>query len=108
MGTGNIALCTGDWGQARTDFERAVAISHAIGPSRASKDALVGLAQLCLLEDEWDEAEHYVQASKAVAETNGALTALRLEECLLAQRELLAGQPDAARTRLAALLAVPG
>ena len=63
----------------------------------------LGLGWLNLVEGHSDEAERYLAEAKAIAERSREDQVLRLIEALLAERDLLIGQPAAARARLAPL-----
>jgi transcriptional regulator with XRE-family HTH domain/tetratricopeptide (TPR) repeat protein len=90
-----LAFHAGDWAQARADGERAVAISRQIGPSWANEHSFAWLAHLCLAEGKWDEAARYLEEGGGASHYTGP----RLEWGL-AELDLRAGRPDAARARL--------
>jgi tetratricopeptide (TPR) repeat protein/transcriptional regulator with XRE-family HTH domain len=92
---GLLAFHTGAWAQARADGEQAVAMSRQIGPSWATDHSFAWLAHLCLAEGKWDEASRYLEESRGASDSMG----LRLEWGL-AELDLRAGRPDAARARL--------
>ncbi len=101
---GLIDFFTGEWGQARRHMERAMILSRQIGPSWTSPYPLLDLGRLCLAEGAWDEAARHLDEGIAMAGRSGDLQALRSGQSVLAERDLLAGRPEAARARLAALL----
>jgi tetratricopeptide (TPR) repeat protein len=69
---------------------------------------LLDLGRLCLAEGAWEEAAQYLEDFRLAAEQSGDLQALRDVQNALATRDLLAGQPAAARARLLPLLDRPG
>jgi tetratricopeptide (TPR) repeat protein len=98
---GLLAFLLGDWTRARADFERAAGLvpwgAVAIYPHGS-----LGLLSLC----EGDEGAASAQFTEAlaVAERHHDLWALRWLQGALAERDLLAGQPELAHVRLASLL----
>jgi tetratricopeptide (TPR) repeat protein len=104
-GTG--AYYAGDWGWARLNGERALAVSRQMDRSWVSTFALAMLGRLCLAQGNWQEASQFLEEDVATAERCGCLPWLWEAHCLLAQRDLLMGHPDAARARLAPLLDHP-
>jgi class 3 adenylate cyclase/tetratricopeptide (TPR) repeat protein len=90
----------GKWRQARADLERALAMSREIGVPYAIANALSWLGVLSLFEGQPEAA----QASFAGAETVAGEDVLSLDVMpwALAERDLLTGDPAAARQRLVA------
>ncbi len=105
---GCIALFCGDWPQARTDFERAVAINRHIGVSWGFTAPLASLGLLCALEGRSEEASRYLDECWAVAATSDDLALLHMAQWMLAERDLISGNSQAAYARLVPLLERPG
>src|SRR5262249_15446347 len=101
---------SGDWSRAREDIERAVAMIHpgGAGASWFSPYPLHELGRLCLAEGEWAAAASYLEEVRAIAERGKDLQGLRWASTLLAELDVLAGRPDAARARLLPLRDRPG
>ena len=105
---GQLAFYSGDWGQARDDVERAVAMGRQVEASWILMFMLLILGEIRLAEGAWDEAALHLEEGVAFAERSGDLRMRRWINGLLAERELLAERPDAARARLDPLLDRPG
>jgi len=105
---GQLAFYRGDWGQARDDVERAVAMGRQAEASWILMFMLLILGEIRLAEGAWDEATRHLEEGVAFAERSGDLRMRRWINGLLAERELLAGRPDAAHARLVPLLDRPG
>jgi tetratricopeptide (TPR) repeat protein len=101
------AFNLGDWEQARAQYERAIAITEGVAQFWLSGLPQAGLGEVCLAEGRWDLATHHLQEAIAFGARHHDLDFLRLAHGALAVRELLAGQPDAALTRLRPLLDRP-
>jgi tetratricopeptide (TPR) repeat protein len=107
--SGELAYYMGDWSQARVDLERAVAMTHPLGSPWGTWFALFPLGQLCLAEGDWEAVSRYVEEARTIAEHMcDSLGRRREAQRLLAERDLLQGQPAAARSRLVPLLGGPG
>jgi tetratricopeptide (TPR) repeat protein len=104
----NSHLFAGEWVQARTHLERALARGRAIGAPRVVASPLAGLGRLCLAEGAWDEASRYLEVVRSAGEGGASIWQRLAADALLAERELLEGQAEAACARLAALLAGAG
>src|SRR5258708_2187623 len=98
-----LAYYLGDWRRARDIRERARAVFQQLDMALLSSYPPLGLGWLDLVEGRVDEAERNLVEARAIAERSGGLQVLRLIEALLAERDLLNGQPAAARARLAPL-----
>jgi tetratricopeptide (TPR) repeat protein len=98
----------GEWDQARTEIEQAVAMSHQMGLSWATPYVLLNWGQLLLAEGQWEEASHHLEQACAHASRSRDLQALRQAAGLLAELEILAGRPAAALAHLVPLLDRPG
>jgi len=101
------AFITGNWRQARRDFEQVVTLNREVGAVWSSAYPLLDLGRLCHAEGEDTEAVRYLEESIALAERSHDLQALRQAHDVLAQRDLLAGHAARARDRLARLLDRP-
>jgi predicted ATPase len=109
MRRGWIAFLSGEWGVARRDFEQAITMGREVGPFWGSVFGPLGLAALCLAEGAQAEAEQHLEECERLLHAGLAANAgLRIVgqrvSCVLAERDLLAGQPGQARARLAAVL----
>jgi tetratricopeptide (TPR) repeat protein len=102
---GMSAFYTGDWQQARLDIEQAVTLTRPHGTPLGAY-LLLHLGLLCLVEGMWDDAVEYLEEGNRVAGAD--LEARRLAQGMLAERDLLAGEPGAARDRILPLLDQPG
>jgi tetratricopeptide (TPR) repeat protein len=101
----DVHVLAGTWTQARTLYERAVALFHSLGrAARHSSLPLVGLGILSLLEGNWEAAFRYLEEGAAMATRTRHLGALRAAQQALAERDLLDGRPRDALARLQALL----
>jgi tetratricopeptide (TPR) repeat protein/transcriptional regulator with XRE-family HTH domain len=101
---GWASFLSGAWGMARRDLEEAAAMSRAIGPFWASAFFLFGLASLCLAEGADAEALHHLEECERLLQADEGAHARLAVARVLAVRDLLAGHPELARTRLAPLL----
>ncbi len=107
-GRGLNAFALGEWKRARPDFERAATLVGSTGQFWYAPYPPHGLGLLCLAEGRQEEAAHYLKEALTLAERNHDLQALCWVQGSLAEWDLLAGRPEAARGRLAPLLDVPG
>jgi tetratricopeptide (TPR) repeat protein/transcriptional regulator with XRE-family HTH domain len=103
---GTIAIFTGHWDEARMDCERALAVSQQLGTSWVAPYAPLALGHLCMAEGQWEAASRYLEEAAKIR--SRYLHARRRAQWLLAGRDLLDGQPAAARARLIPLLDRPG
>jgi ATP/maltotriose-dependent transcriptional regulator MalT len=101
---GWIAFLTGTWEAARKDLEEAAAMGRAIGPFWAGAYLPLGLASLCLAEGDDAAASHHLEECGRLLQSQEAAFARRLVACVFAVRDLMAGHPELARTRLSHLL----
>ena len=101
---GMLEIYTGEWQQARVDFERAAATMRQIGMAWTSAYPLLGLGQLCLAEGHWEDSARYLQEAIMLAERSNDLQALQYALAALVERDLLEGRPEVARARLDRLL----
>jgi tetratricopeptide (TPR) repeat protein len=106
---GWIAFASGAWAAARRDFERGVVIGREMGRFWASVFAPLGLGALSLAEGLDAEATRHLEQCEGQLHA-GEQASLGLKVVgqrvvvVLAERDLLAGRPEMARTRLAPLL----
>jgi tetratricopeptide (TPR) repeat protein len=101
---GDLALLTGDWTAARQQYERSADRARTRVP-RFYCHALLHLAELSLLEGRTDEGLDEVRRGSAAAEECSEVAAIRKAQRLLAEQDLLAGDPAATLDRLRPLLA---
>jgi tetratricopeptide (TPR) repeat protein len=101
---GMTAFYVGDWGQARAHFEAAMALDRQFGSSWVSPCCRHDLGRLALAEGAWDEATQYLEEGLAIAERTGDLFMVQELQRALAERDLVLGQAERARTRLLPLL----
>jgi tetratricopeptide (TPR) repeat protein/transcriptional regulator with XRE-family HTH domain len=101
---GYIAIHTGDWSQARRHIERGRAMREAFGPWAQRSDMLCVLGLLCLVEGAWDDAARHLEEAAALAARFSIPGHYVWAQRLLAELELCAGRPAAARARLLPLL----
>jgi tetratricopeptide (TPR) repeat protein len=104
---GYIALHSGEWDRARAYYGQAQALHHQIDLSPSSCEAgalLVALGHLRQLEGAADEASCYLDQGRAIYSSQGKRSGLRWTQGLLAEGDILAGRPAAARARLLPLL----
>jgi tetratricopeptide (TPR) repeat protein/transcriptional regulator with XRE-family HTH domain len=107
MQVGWIAVLCGDWDRARGYYAQAQAIHRRICLDPRSCEVgglMVALGQLRQREGAWEEAFHYLEEGRIIFTPQGKRSGLRWAQSLLAERDILAGQPEAARTRLLPLL----
>jgi tetratricopeptide (TPR) repeat protein/transcriptional regulator with XRE-family HTH domain len=102
------AFALGEWQQARPDFERAATLVGSIGQFWHATYPPHGLGLLCLAEGRQEEAAHYLTEALRLAQRNHDMQALCWVKAALAEWDLLAGRPEAARVRLAPLRDAPG
>lgn len=105
---GTIAFLAGDWRAARAALERAVELQREFGASRLAAYPLAELGRLCLAEGDGEAAARYLEQCLAIAQPGGDLQVLRIAHAALAERDVRAGDPAAARARLLPLLDRPG
>ena len=101
---GMLEVYTGEWKQARADFERAAAMMRQIAMAWTSAYPLLGLGQLCLAEGHLEASARYLQEAITLAERSNDLQALQYALAALVERDLLEGRPEVARARLDRLL----
>jgi tetratricopeptide (TPR) repeat protein len=105
---GELTARSGDWGQAHAALERATLIARRHGMAHSLVDCLIRLGWLCLYEGRWPEADCYLDESVALADQLGERFPLQRAQHCMAERDLLAGQPERACARIVPLLdAIP-
>jgi len=98
----------GEWGPARAHAERAAAMMRQIDRPTLF-DIVYQLGMLDLAEGREQDAEQHLGQGLALAESwDNDATGQRWGQRLLAERDLVAGNPGAAHARLAPLLDRPG
>jgi tetratricopeptide (TPR) repeat protein/transcriptional regulator with XRE-family HTH domain len=107
-GCGLNAFALGEWKRARPNFERAATLVGSTGQFWYATYPPHGLGLLCLAEGREEEAAHYLTQALTLARRNHDMQALCWVQGALAEWDLLAGRPEAARERLAPLLDEPG
>jgi tetratricopeptide (TPR) repeat protein len=105
---GVLALHTGDWSQADTDFSQAAAAFRQMGAVRGILSALIDLGHLCLVRGDWEEAVQHLEEAEALAQRSRDFGGRRDVACLLAERDLREGRATRACARLTPLLDRPG
>ncbi len=104
---GALAFYAGEWDRARGYYARAVTIHRQIALSASSCDAgglLLRLGKLSLCEGTWDEAYRYLEQARIIFLPQGKRSGLREAQSMLAEFDILTGQPATARARLVPLL----
>ena len=97
----------GQWEAARARWEHAVRLVHEQSSLWGGAYSLLGLAQLDLAEGRGSEAEQLFAEGMAVATRRENWEALRSAQIALAERDLLAGNRQAAYQRLEPFLDHP-
>jgi tetratricopeptide (TPR) repeat protein len=90
----------GDWKQAHTHWERAEALMRHVPVSWRKTYPLLALGTVDLVEGQWEPAQRRLQEALTIAQGCGDIQAQRIIQWFLAERDLLQGQPEAARARL--------
>lgn len=105
---GMSSFYTGDWLAARRDYEEAVTAGHTVGAFWGSVYPLLDLGRLCLAEGLWEEAAPYLAECERIVRSGTDPGARAEVENVLAERDLLAGDAEAARARLTPLVGSEG
>jgi len=105
---GWIAVLSGDWPSAHADLDQAAAVSSQTDRSWYSAYLPIFQARLSLAEGAWDAAAAQARDALTLSEGSGDLQARRWAATTMAELDLLAGRPEAARDRLMPLLDRPG
>ena len=91
------AFALGEWQLARSDFERGATLVGSTGQFWYATYPPHGLGLLCLAEGRQEEAAYYLMQALTLAQRHHDLQALCWVKPALAEGELLAGRPEAAR-----------
>jgi tetratricopeptide (TPR) repeat protein len=102
---GTCAFYAGEWGKARSYYERAVTFVRRFGQARVSLYPLLDLGRLDAAEGRRREAVQHFDEALALAEQTDDLQALCSVQSVLAEFDLLEDAPARARARLEPLLA---
>ncbi len=105
---GMTSFVLGSWDDALADYQSAEARMREVGPAWVSAYTLIGLGQLNLARGESESGSLLLSQAVDLSEHSGDLQALRWAQTSLAEYDLLAGRPQAARQRLEPLLDRPG
>jgi tetratricopeptide (TPR) repeat protein len=107
---GAVAFFTGDWPRAHSWCEKVLALADEVGLSEGWQyaGALQDFGRLRLAEGAWEEATRYLEASLAAYQERANRSLQLKVQCLLAERDVLTGDPAAACARLLPLLDPPG
>lgn len=94
-----VEFARGEWRAAREYGERAVTVELGTS-SWAAGDAHLVIAELTLAEGKWEEASAHMEEAHVIFERTRDRSARPMVQRLLAQRDLVNGQPASARARL--------
>ena len=97
---GEFFFETGDWKQARKEFEQALTLIRPVGMSRYAGFPFLGLGLLCQAEGRQEAANDYLEEAVKLALATQSYQIQEGAQAALAERELLDGRIDSARTRL--------
>jgi transcriptional regulator with XRE-family HTH domain/tetratricopeptide (TPR) repeat protein len=95
-----LAYYLGDWQQAKEIGAGSMRAFQGLSASYLSAYPLLGFGWLSMVEGDYDTADVLLAQAADLAEHSGGLQVLRFLKALLSERDLLAGQPAAARARL--------
>jgi transcriptional regulator with XRE-family HTH domain/tetratricopeptide (TPR) repeat protein len=98
-----IAFCTGEWSQAQTDYVWVRDTARQMEMPLRMVRAQVGLGRLFVARGEWEAASQELDEAIVIASQIDNVHELRSASLLLAERDLLAGQPATTLARLVAL-----
>ena len=99
---------TGEWNRSQAHAERAVAAALELDSLRALVQPLFTLGELSLYTGAWEDAAGYLRECVTIASHLHLDDHQREVQALLAERDLLEGDPNAALNRLQPLLESPG
>ena len=105
---GGILTVQGEWHRARDVLDRALALVGVGGRSANSASPLLCLGQLYLWEGDRDQAARYLREALEISEEAHDRQLQEHAQALLAERDLLQGQPDEGVARLAPMVAREG
>jgi tetratricopeptide (TPR) repeat protein/transcriptional regulator with XRE-family HTH domain len=102
------AFLLGEWSLAREAFERSSALFRQAGAPWGTGYPLANLGTYLMVTGQWEAATPYFAEAQAQAERNQSRQLARWIQSMLAERELVLGQPQAALRRLEPLVAAGG
>jgi tetratricopeptide (TPR) repeat protein len=102
------AYVLGSWDAALADYESAEARMREVGVAWVSAYTLIGLGQLHLARGDAASGSRLLEGAVELSNHSGDLQALRWAQTALAEWDILADRPGAARHRLEPLLDRPG
>ena len=103
-----FTFLVGDWARSRQYAERAVTSALDLDSLRAFVQPLYTLGEISLYTGAWEDADGYLRECVTIAEHLQLTDHLREVQALLAEKQLLEGEPGAALERLRPLLDTPG
>ena len=95
-----LTFYVGEWDRARAIAQNSRDIFQMLGPAHLSAYPPLGLGWLCIIEGDQDKGEEFLAEAEKIALQSGPVQVLRFITALRAERELLAGQADAANKLL--------
>jgi tetratricopeptide (TPR) repeat protein len=95
---GVVAFYRGAWKRARADYTEGLGLLRELPPSWQTVPGLVWMGQLEVAEGHWEAATRWLD--EAMATGDGTHMALPTAHQALAERDLIAGRSEAARSRL--------
>jgi tetratricopeptide (TPR) repeat protein/DNA-binding XRE family transcriptional regulator len=101
LNRGRCAFLTGNWKEARLDYERATHLKGQAHQHYGAHYDLLSLGELCLAEGQWEIASEQLTEGIRLAERSNDFVGLWFGAHCLAEWELLEGHPETARARLA-------
>jgi tetratricopeptide (TPR) repeat protein len=104
---GLVAYWSGAWDQATSEFERSLAIYREVGSNQHAMIPTFGLGMVLMGRGDWEAGSRDLEEHIAMARQTGDLRWLHAAEALLAERDILDGHAEAARTRLQEALDIP-
>jgi tetratricopeptide (TPR) repeat protein/transcriptional regulator with XRE-family HTH domain len=106
--SGTIAHMRGAWEEARQHLTRCMQIQEKTQPSWITPYPMFLRGEIELAMGNDEAAMPLLHESIALSQRSGDLSPQRFAQAALAEHDLLAGRPDAARARLEPLLDRPG
>jgi tetratricopeptide (TPR) repeat protein/transcriptional regulator with XRE-family HTH domain len=102
-----MAFILGDWSQSRLYAERSLTVALSLDNLATYFQPLYTLGELSLYEGEWEHAAGYLHECDTIARHMKVAEMLREAQGMLAEMDLLRGDPQAALARLQPLLDGP-
>jgi tetratricopeptide (TPR) repeat protein len=99
-----MAFLLGDWSRSRRYAERSLTVALSLDNLATYFQPLYTLGELSLYEGEWEHAVGYLHECDTIARHMRVPEMLREVQGMLAEMDLLRGDPDAALARLQPLL----